>query len=382
MKLCFRCILFLCFSFSLFNIFAEKPRLIYPEVILPATSGLGGTPSTYYKGNSVLFSNPALFAFTKKHTSIVSFNFRIDSVASSALKYIKAKDREASLLNMLANTNSLCTNMAITGPISFSFIDKNFGFGMFNSSRAIALLPSLSSLFSLVGEDIVITGGYGATVFEKDDHLISLGILMKGFFQVYAYTNDTVFGSTYTIFEKKLKGFPVVLQAGFGFDIGFIYKYGDVFTLALTCKDLYSPVFLNYYENYKDFFESKPNDKATYKTFFPNLNLGFSVKAISEGYFKNVYSLIFYVDLKDMFSFIPSIRRNYLLNIAFSSELVFHRVLSLRFGMSELYPQFGIGLDFTYFNLNLSVYGKELALDPWKRPLINIEIGISFDYNK
>jgi len=382
MKLFFKLTLFLGFSLVFFNVFAEKPRLIYPEVILPSSSGLGGTFSTYYRGNSVLFSNPALFAFTEKRTSIMSFNFKIDSLAYSALKYIQAKDREANLLNMLANTSSLCTNAAFTGPISFSFIDKNFGFGMFNTTRAIALLPSLSSLFSLVGEDVVITGGYGASVFEKENHLISLGIQMKGFFQVYAYTNSTVFGSAYTIFEKKLKGFPVVLQAGFGFDLGFIYKYKDIFTLGFTCKDLYSPVFLSYYENYKDFLDSKPNDKASYKTFIPNLNLGFSVKAISEGYFKNVYSLIFYVDLKNMLSFIPSIRKNYLLNFAFAGELVFHRVLSLRFGINELYPQFGIGLDFTYFNLNLSVYGKELALDPWKRPLINIEIGISFDYNK
>jgi hypothetical protein len=382
MKLYFKWILLLIFSFVLFVAFGEKPRLIYPEVIEPSTSGLGGVPTTYYKRNSVLFSNPALFAFTKKHTSVTAFNFKIDSLAYSALKYIQAKDRQTNLLNLLAHTNSLCTNAAFTGPISFSFIDKNFGFGMFNTTRAIALLPSLSSLFSLVGEDIVITGGYGASVFEREEHLISLGIQMKGFFQVYAYMNSTLFGSAYTIFEKKLKGFPVVLQAGFGFDLGFAYKYRDIFTLALTCKDLYSPVFLSYYENYKDFLDSKPNTKASYKTFMPNVNLGFSVKAISEGYFKNIYSLIFYMDLKNMFSFIPSIRKNYLLNFAFSGELVLHRVLSLQFGISELYPQFGIGLDFTYFNLNLSVYGKELALDPWKRPLINIEIGIHFDYNK
>lgn len=381
-KLYFKFILALTFSLFLFNAFAEKPRLIYPEVIFPSTSGLGGNFSTYYKKSSVLFSNPALFALTKKHTSITSFNFRADSLAYSALKYIKAKDRETSLLNMLANTSSLCTNAALSGPISFSFIDKNFGFGMFNTTRAIALLPSLSSLFSLVGQDIVITGGYGASVFEKEEHLISLGILMKGFFQVYTYTNSTVFGSAYTIFEKKLKGFPILLQAGFGFDLGFAYKYKDIFTLGFTCKDLYSPVFLSYYENYKDFFESKPNDKAKYKTFIPNLNLGFSIKAISEGYFKNIYSLVFYADLKNILSFIPSIRKNYFLNFAFAGELVFHRVLSIRFGISELYPQFGIGLDFTYFNLDLAVYGKELALDPWKRPLINIEIGISFDYNR
>jgi len=384
MRLCFKWFLIVGFSLTFFNIFAtsEKPRLIYPEVILPSTSGFGGNYSTYYKGNSVLFSNPALFALAEKHTSILALNFRIDSLAYSALKYIQAKDRQSSLLNMLANTSSLCTNAALTGPVSFSFIDRNFGFGMFNTTRAIALLPSLSSLFSLLGEDVVITGGYGATVFENEEHLISLGIQMKGFFQTYAYINSTVFGSAYTIFEKKLKSFPVVLQAGFGFDLGFIYKYRDVFTLGFTCKDLYSPVFLNYYENYKDFLDSKPKGKATYKIFIPNVNLGFSVEAIHPEYFKNVYSLSFYMDLRNIFSFIPSVRRNYLLNFAFGGELIFHRVLSVRFGVNELYPQFGIGLDFTYFNLDIGVYGKELGLDPWKRPLINIEIGLRFDYNK
>ena len=384
MKSCFKWIFLIVFSLTYFNTFAtsEKPRLIYPEVILPSTSGFGGNYSTCYKGNSVLFSNPALFALAEKHTSILALNFRIDSLAYSALKYIQSKDRQSNLLNMLTNTSSLCTNAALTGPISFSFIDKNFGFGMFNTTRAIALLPSLSSLFSLLGEDIVIVGGYGAKVFQNEEHLISLGIQMKGFFQTYAYINSTVFGSAYTIFEKQLKGFPVVLQAGFGFDLGFIYKYKSIFTLGFTCKDLYSPVFLNYYDNYQDFLNSKPIGKASYKTFIPNLNLGFSVVAIQPEYFKNVYSLTFYMDLRNIFSFIPSIRKNYLLNFAFGGELVFHRVLSVRFGINELYPQFGIGLDFTYFNLDIGVYGKELALDPWKRPLINIEIGLRFDYNK
>ena len=61
-KLYFKFILVLTFSLFLFNVFAEKPRLIYPEVIFPSTSGLGGNFSTYYKKSSVLFSNPALFA--------------------------------------------------------------------------------------------------------------------------------------------------------------------------------------------------------------------------------------------------------------------------------------------------------------------------------
>lgn len=374
----FACLFSVCISFAFGSTF-ELPKLIKPEVVLPSASGLGGVYSAYKQDFCVLFSNPALYPFISRKTTITAINFRADSLAYSALKYVKSSDRESQLLSLLGRTNSLCTNAAITGPISFAFLDKTFGFGIFNTTRTIAQLPSLSHFSALLGEDIVITGGYGGIVYEKGEHTISLGVNMKGFLQTYAYIEGTVFGSSYTLYEKKFEGLPIVLQAGFGIDAGFAYKYQDKLTLSATLKDMYTPVFTSYYENYKDFFASKQREKGKYKTFLPVLSFGLGVEAFQKGYFRNVYSLSFYFDWRDVFSFVKPFARNYFLNFAFGGELVFHRVLSVRFGIMDLYPQLGIGLDFTYFTIDFSAYGKELSLTPWQRPIINIEIGIRFD---
>lgn len=362
--------------------FAEikKTALIEAEVVLPESSSLGGSHSTYQKGLTILFSNPALYAFAEKETTIASINFKTDTLSYSALKYIKAKDRDANLLNLLATTKSLCTNASITGPISFAFVDKNFGFGVFNTTRILAYLPSLSYFYAFAGEDLVITGGYGANVYEKDEHKIALGINMKGFLQAYSYMLGTVFGSSMRILEKKFEGLPIIFQAGFGIDLGFAYRYKDMLTLGATCKDLYTPVFVSYYDNYKDFFATKKSTpSSTYKAYLPKLNVGLSVDAFPKGHFINIYALTFYFDWRDIFSFTQGMARNYFLNFAFGTEFVFHKVLSLRFGFMELYPQVGIGLDFSYFNLDFAVYAKELSMSAWQRPMINIEIGIRFN---
>ena len=315
----------------------DKPNLIYPEIILPSSSALGGSYATYQKDITILFSNPALYAFSDKNTTITALNFRADTLSYEALSYLKAKNRDQKLLSLLANTKSLCTNTALTGPISFAFIDKNFAFGAFNTTKATAFLPSLSHFWALVGEEIIITGGYGGLVYDKDDHQIALGINMKGFLQTYAYTVGTVISSSSNLYEKKFEGLPVLLQAGFGLDVGFLYRFQKRISLGLTCKDLYTPVFVSYYKNYKYFFASKQQESSRYKTFLPRINIGFSAEAIPKGHFRNIYSLTFYIDWRDVFSFISSINKNYLLNFAFGGELVFHRVLSLRFGLAELW---------------------------------------------
>ena len=357
----------------------EKPHLIAPEVVLPSTSGLGGIYSTYQRNLSLLFSNPALYPFAQKKITITALNVRTDVLAFQALSHIKEKDRDAKLIELLSTTKSLCTNAALTGPVSFAFVEQNFALGVFNTTKATFFLPSLSHFYAIIGEDVYITGGYGGVVYQDENHVISLGFNMKGFLQTYAYIIGTVFNSSLTLYRKKLEGLPIVLQAGFGLDVGFIYKYTDSFTFGATLKDVYTPVFLSYYENYKDFLNSKKTGGISYKTFLPNLTIGCSIQAFPLDHFKNVHALTFYFDWRDVFSFIPSVRRNYLLNFAFGAELILHRVLSLRFGVSELYPQVGLGLDFTYFNLDFSVYMRELSLSLWQRPLINIEMGMRFD---
>ena len=374
-------IFFLAFSVHTFVVASpfEKPHLITPEVVLPSTSGLGGTYSTYNRNVNILFSNPALYPFAQKKITITALNVRADILTFQALQHIKEKDRDAKLINLLSNTKSLCTTATLTGPISFAFVDQNFAVGVFNTTKATFLLPSLSHFYAIMGEDVYITGGYGGVVYQDDTHTVSLGFNMKGFLQTYAYIIGTVFNSSLTLYRKQLYGVPLVLQAGFGVDAGFIYKYTDKFTLGATLKDIYTPVFLSYYENYKDFINGKKTGGTGYKAFLPNLTIGCSIQAFPIDHFKNIHALTFYFDWRNIFSFIPSVKRNYLLNFAFGGELILHRVLSIRLGIADLYPQVGLGLDFTYFNLDFSVYARELSLSPWQRPFVNIEIGMRFD---
>ena len=374
------CLIFIFLSFNFFlHSFSsfDKPNDIYPEVVLPSTLSLSGIYCTYQ--NQSLFSNPSLFAFNEEKTSLFSFNFKLDTLSYSFFKYIGEKDSINQYFSILSNAKTLYSNASITGPISFSFLGKNFGFGLFNTTRAIANLSSISSVFALLGEDILIKGGYGASIYEKGGHVISLGVNMKGFFQTYAYLKGTLLGSSYSFYNNGFESAPIVFQAGFGLDIGFIYKWKNKFSLGFTCNDLYSPFLVTYYENYHTFLKSKQSENAKYKTFIPKFNIGCNFEIFSKGCFNNISSLTFYVDLKDIFSFIPSIRRNYFLNFAFGGELIFHQVLFVRLGIMELYPYFGVGLDFSYFNLDFGIYGKELALNAWSRPLVNIEIGIRFD---
>ena len=357
----------------------EKPDYLAPEVLLPSVAGLGGVYSTYQRDVNILFSNPALYPFAQKKVTILALNFRVDLLALQAVSQLGSQDVNNKMLNLLSKTKTLATNVAVGGPIYFAFVDKNFALGVFNTTKASLFFPSFSHIRALAGEDIYIAGGYGGTVYQDDNHTLSFGFNMKGFVQTYAYVGGSVFNAVLAFSEKQLDALPIVLQGGFGLDTGFIYRYADSVTLGVTLKDVYTPVFSSYYENYQDFLDNKKTGSSSYRAFLPNLTVGCSVEAFPVDYFKHIHSLTFYFDWKDFFSFIPAIRRNYLLNFAAGGELVLHRILSLRFGICDLYPQVGIGLDFTYFTLDLSLYTRELSLTPWKQPLTNIELGMRFD---
>jgi len=356
-----------------------KPRLIAPKVLLPSVAGLGGVYSTYERGINVLFSNPALYPFAKKKIAITALNFSIDILAFQAISRLTSKDISTEMLKLVAEKKTLGTDLGLSGPIYFGYVDKNFGVGLFNTTRATLLLPSLSSVHVLAGEDLYITGGYGGVVYQDAVHTVSLGFNMKGFAQTYAYLTGTLFNSALNVYDKGLNGIPLLLQGGFGVDAGFAYKFAKFITVGATLKDLYTPTFTSYYKNYQDFLDNKKESGPRYEAFIPNFTFGCSINALPVDSVKHIHALTFYFDWKDFFSFVSSIRRNYFLNFAVGGELILHRILSVRFGISDLYPQAGIGLDFTHFNLDFAVYTRELSLSPWRKPLVNIELGMRFD---
>lgn len=372
---------FIYIFFSL-ALFAQEnlPHPIYPEIVSPFLSGLGGGYAALEAGVETLFTNPACFAFTSKETSVSRVAVRASYNVLDILKNIKNENWVRNLSNTISDNNGFYSDFSITGPAAFGLTDRNFGFGVFNNTRFIAGATALSSFEAFIGEDFLLTGGYGGRVYENDAHIIALGIQLKGFFLTYGYLTGTIAQVTANIANYNAEHVPVFLEAGFGFDAGFLYKYKNIFGLGITCKDIYSPVFMNKYMNYKAYFKTVPMGKTVYSVFFPNLTLGISLNAFPEDYFKAVSSWTFYLDYRNMIEPALTVHRNPILNLAAGTQIIFHKVVSLNLGMQDCYPHIGTRMNFTYFKIDLSAYGKELGLDPGSRPLFNFELALLFDY--
>ena len=93
-----------------------------------------------------------------------------------------------------------------------------------------------------------------------------------------------------------------------------------------------------------------------------------------------VSSWSFYLDYQNILEPIFNKNRSPLLNLAFGTEIVFHKVLSFRLGMHEFYPHLGVGLDFTYFQIDFSAFLKELGNNPWEKQKIGLDFAFSFEY--
>lgn len=49
-------------------------------------------------------------------------------------------------------------------------------------------------------------------------------------------------------------------------------------------------------------------------------------------------------------------------------------------GIKECYPSAGVGLDLSIVNLDVSIFGSELGLQPGSVPQYNMALSLSFDY--
>jgi hypothetical protein len=61
-------------------------------------------------------------------------------------------------------------------------------------------------------------------------------------------------------------------------------------------------------------------------------------------------------------------------------EVVMLQILALRAGFNEGYFSAGLGLNLTFFSLNLTMFGSELSTEPGLRPVYNLLLGLEFRY--
>ncbi|ULQ59475.1 hypothetical protein K7I13_13510 [Brucepastera parasyntrophica] len=263
-------------------------------------------------------------------------------------------------------------------------MDKNFGFGIFNRTVVVGNVPSLNWVTAYAGEELLLVGGYGLKVFETDFHSLSVGLQLKGFFQLFLIESGTSLNILNKFidfdFGSMFDSIPAVFSTGFGLDLGIQYRLSNWFDAAIVCRDVYTPVFSTRYASGQEFLDGNRNSDTIYDTLSPDLTVGVVFTLPLPTYWTTITKWTFMLDYRDILFFLEPLYKNPILNLAAGTELILLDVISLRCGISDMYFAAGVGLNFSIFKLDLAMYGKELGIDPGTRPLLNILLSLSFEY--
>ena len=358
----------------------SMPEPVTPSYVSPRISGLGAPFTTYQAGTETLFTNPAIFPFLTKRWSAGKIALHANEDSFGGFGSIFASEKLKTLAEYLYKGDSKYFDFSATGPLALSLADRNFAVGLFNRTVFHADVQNTIMKKLLIGEELLVTGGYGICLYDDDVNKVSLGFQMKGFFQTFSYALNKSKADMTLAVNSGLQDLNIVLASGIGLDAGFLYKYDNYFFLGITCKDAYTPVFLTPYNNFSDYKKAITAGKTQYKTLLPNLSAGIGSMPVFDDMWTAVSSWSFYIDYQNILEPIFNRNRSPLLNIAAGTEIVFHKVLSFRLGMYELYPHLGVGLDFTYFQIDFSAFLKELGNKPWEKQKIGLDFAFSFEY--
>ncbi len=355
-----------------------------PKIVSPRISALGAPYTTLQAGSDTLSTNPALFSqFEESSWAIARLAFEQTEDALRSVSILGSKDKKVDFVEHLFAKDKCNYNVNITGPLAFAKTGKNFAFGVFNRTHISAKADSTEVKELLMGEEILLTGGYGNTVYSDDLNSVAIGIQGKSFFQTFSYALNIPKATLLTSAGADFKDLKLMFAGAVGIDVGFLYKRSNYFSFALTCQDAYTALFLKQYENFDKYSSVKPTGKTKYQYIYPNLSIGISSMPITDGTWETVSSWAFYLDYRDIVKAaldFKNTKRNLALNIAFGTELIFHDVLSFRAGMYNLYPHFGFGLDFTYFNIDFSGYLQSDSDKIWKDYYMGMDFALSFTY--
>jgi len=369
----------LCAGFSLFAAdFRFDP--FSPAPVSARTAGAGGAYASQVAGFDTLFTNPAALAYVDATWSVARVAMNASGPLFDLPSAFLADDMQAELLNLVAKNKGIYVGSALTGPLAFGKVDRNFGFGIFNDTIVEANIPSLTKATIIAGEDFLLTGAYGVTIIEKKGNSLSVGLQLKGYFQTFAVQDGTALDILTTAESFDLTGLPLVLSTGFGLDAGIMYRFGEIFSAGIVCRDLYTPAFSTRYANWDGYLAANPETETLNELLPMNLSTGIAFSVPLPERWQTISHWNFMLDYRNALEILEPIYRNPILNVDIGTEMVLLDVVSLRAGIHETYPAAGLGLNLTACKLDFAFYGSELGLEPGSRPLLNMDISLSFEY--
>lgn len=361
-------------SQSLNPVFPPSPRM----------AALGGPHAASVQGVDAIFENPAGFAVDGRIINVASMVPQVAGPVFDIANILMSGDFITDFPDLVGPAG-LYVQLDLAGPLSFSYVGSGLGFGLYNRTVATINAASILDASLTIQEDLLLAGGYAHRFrLGGGRHIVDLGIMPKGFMRTYV----SVEGSIDALLDvvdapvSLMDGSILTMVSGIGFDTGVRWSPSDSFALGLVLRDAYSPAIITQYSDLESFRQNPSDAKEStdYDFVSPDLSIGIAYHAPFAAFRRLGIDLSVYLDYRHILNLLAVVPRNPILNVGLGTELILLDILSFRAGINDALLAAGFGLDLSFFTLSLAMYGRELGLDPGKRPVYNVVIALDFRY--
>lgn len=353
-----------------FPLFArENPYSNSPEILSARTAAIGGLHSALADDLITLFGNPAGFRSAGPQFSATEATIGAYGPVSSVFS---------------GSVPSSYTAVQLLGPVSFGYVGKGFGFGVFDTVSI--RYGTFGGTDTKIDENLIVAAGYAFRIPlpEGSNSTLDLGLLAKPFMTIRSTTTkdiNEILGSYLDIANAaSYRDGGVQRVTGIGVDLGILYSYGEKFSVGVVGRNFAVGKYKNY-ATYQDLLNGQASS-AGYVLYALDLSAGIVWKPQTGRLGRHIQDLTLMLDYRDMLDFViwPATAISPLLHVAGGLEFKLLEILSLRAGFYQCLPSAGVGLDLSLFTLNASVFGIELSDSPWGSPLFNTMLGVEFRY--
>ncbi|MDR1867587.1 MAG: hypothetical protein LBQ77_04915 [Treponema sp.] len=352
-------------------------------------NGMGGEHVAFVDGIDALFVNPAELR-QRNSFSLLSVQASLINPAwinNAVLAYQKYSESEK-----LTDLTSLLSKAAlfgvdIRGPLAFGFTVGGFGFSLTNriytSGRVV--LPYVTMPVNI---DVVANIGYAFRLIDLGIIQLDVGAVAKVFGRGAIKVRKNILDVLGTddgldnAINEYSKDIPII--GGGGFDLGASLRLGlipdvDQLTVSVVAKDIFSIA--------RPVFTLLQDDTATTTTTNEvyavpqNIKLGASYRINLGSLLRVGVAADYTQDLTTLFQSkdeATEIVKDPLLNLSVGAELTLLGITTVRVGISDLLPAFGVGLNLGIAKVNAAIYGKELGSYPGDKPTTTVDVGVNF----
>jgi len=377
------CLILVC----VFTVFAENIKM--PPFAIPTarSSGMGGAHTAYTDNVFALLVNPAAimrvrqksyFAVSSALLSPQSTFGLIRPIQDAIGGNMSALGNAADVISKRGDGNVPLGFDVRELPLSIAWVADGFGYGVW--SRVFVNPNIIGTYVDLnVYGDVIMPVGVAVKILETDSHAIDMGLTAKPFVRVLAQERASI-TDLMEDSNKFADSISVPVLAGVGFDVGFMYRWDIGLNAGFTISDVaswgrsvavirgnkdtndyYVPLAFNLGVAYDfkigHFWTSAPR-------FLANTGLTFAFDWHDIG---NAFNQNDYLD-----------HRNALLDISAGVQLSFYDKYMLRFGMNEMLPAVGLGVNLGPMEIDLAYYGRELGYEPGMLSVPMLDLTIAY----